>query len=379
MNNCIQNDNMNDNETTKQVIPFAAAASPPSAAKAKANEYLLSTPVQQQQQEEGEEETTTNKGGESSEEHQYSDADLNFALQQIEAENLLSSILLKKQNAALSATATAEEKRAKREKKEKTIWFPCLPEDDLDGIEESLRPTLGKFRDVIGPNGPITIQNPAVDPYWQELDPFALHTLKYAAKYMQCHAIEVASHEDATSVPIPKYSGFLLDNQVLKVLNQQVNGMMAQWRLSVMDLLTLHRSLGVSIEGSKAERQFNFAKFAVPQAMDGVAKFDRFPVAVMNVIALRRFVVGVDNDEVADLVFRMANCDRYKIIAKPFMYFNVFEVWTVFYGDSSVCCTRAYGREEGYKIGVNHLQIESLLQKQRQRPQKKRKSSDGQY
>ena len=61
-------------------------------------------------------------------------------------------------------------------------------------------------------------------------------------------------------------------------------------------------------------------------------EFDKMPIECMHRGALKKYIYGIDSMQMADLIFNLANCTKFEILAVPQKFFKAFSVWTKFYG-----------------------------------------------
>ena len=187
---------------------------------------------------------------------------------------------------------------------------------------------------VNGPDGPI----PTVTPDTWENDNDGLGYIWYDQTLLHISSKD-RSRERPTIIPISKYSKFYVCETFVQQFHEELNGKIHRWRLSTLDLLLQVQNYGLYME-HVGGAQYKWANEIVPKVMAGINKMNHFSVAILNIKHLKLAVEGVDDDETADFVMRIANCSRFEILAVPYG-FNDFEVWTRFDGDGKN--KRAFG------------------------------------
>ena len=117
----------------------------------------------------------------------------------------------------------------------------------------------------------------------------------------------------STNIPVPAYTNFLADPVFVRMHHQVVNGKILRWRNESMRLITQLVHVGQYDENELLD-QFVFARSKVFEIMTGLNSHTVLPAGVLNPMALKKYVQGVDSEETADFVHQMAVCNTYEII-----------------------------------------------------------------
>ena len=116
-----------------------------------------------------------------------------------------------------------------------------------------------------------------------------------------------------TNIPVPAYTNFLSDPVFVRMHHQVVNGKILRWRNESMRLITQLVHIARYDENELLD-QFVFARSKVFEIMKGLNSHSVLPAGVLNPMALKKYVEGVDSEETADFVHHMAVCNTYEII-----------------------------------------------------------------
>ena len=76
--------------------------------------------------------------------------------------------------------------------------------------------------------------------------------------------------------------------------------------------------------------QFLWAKYTCPSIRNGVKVFDKYPLDILNPQAILMLVDEVENEEMADFVFRLATCKKFDVCFMPYPKYNNFRILTEF-------------------------------------------------
>ena len=117
------------------------------------------------------------------------------------------------------------------------------------------------------------------------------------------------------------------------------------------------------------DEQFGWIDDNIDKAAEGINKFRSIPVEILHREALKEYIVGVDNDITADLIYNLANCSKFEVIGVPHEFFRTYVVWTKFYGikGENHDLVRAYGCTT-WKLGQREARTAQFA---RRRPSRK--------
>ena len=112
------------------------------------------------------------------------------------------------------------------------------------------------------------------------------------------------------------YTNHLNDQTFIKKTHRWINGMMGAWRDYTMVCIAKARDSG-AYDNDSAIGQLKFARDKVIDVMKGLDKVQNVPISILHYDAIMYTVEGVRDQELADFIVCMANCDGYKIIVAP--------------------------------------------------------------
>jgi hypothetical protein len=206
---------------------------------------------------------------------------------------------------------------------------------ETNSHEAIYNPTPGTKQMLHGIDGPIM----AISPFYKEKE-YSGFGYVYSGNtevYMSSSRLK-----QCTVVPMRRYINCLLNEEYIVDSNAQVNGRITHWHLGTLDLLDAVKMQGLFLEEMYVH-QYNWANTNVLHLQAGLAKVRKFPVDILNARTLMEVVEGVDNEELADFLYRMANCKQFCLIAIPYPQFRGFDVITRFDKDQET--KTAYGKE----------------------------------
>ena len=116
-----------------------------------------------------------------------------------------------------------------------------------------------------------------------------------------------ANPANRTFLPVANYTGYLLDPEYIVKDHKIVNGKLMAWRTSTLKIISklVHKR---QFEENQLVEQWTFARNDVMRASVGIQNQTKFPIGILNNIYLIKLVAGIDNLEMAHLIFHI---DKY--------------------------------------------------------------------
>jgi hypothetical protein len=115
-----------------------------------------------------------------------------------------------------------------------------------------------------------------------------------------------------TSIPMPNYCYHMVHHKYINHVHAKLCGKIVEWKDSVLEAISLldqtHKYSWTALRG-----QYHWANESLDRIMEGIQMQDVVPVTILNEIAMMQMVGGVDDEEKADFVIRMGNCETYTI------------------------------------------------------------------
>jgi hypothetical protein len=154
--------------------------------------------------------------------------------------------------------------------------------------------------------------------------------------HMTCTSLDMS-----TSVLMSGYTKHLQCPEYIRNRNAQVNGRITRWRTGTLKLLEQVEQSGLYLV-EDYENQYKFADKIIGKLQECLNEVKVFPIDILNKEALLQYVRGVDDEEVADFTYKIANCQTFCLITISESNFRSFQVITRFNGDNST--KTAYGQ-----------------------------------
>ena len=136
-------------------------------------------------------------------------------------------------------------------------------------------------------------------------------------------------HNGVTHLPVQKYSAHLTDSATISHMNDKIIGKLVAWRVQVMDLLDVITTQKWSRDES-IKKQIKWTTNQVDRAIVGMSNFRGGAIEIMHKDALKTFIDGTESNQLADLVYNVANCHKLEVISFPYSFFKAYLVWTRF-------------------------------------------------
>lgn len=146
-----------------------------------------------------------------------------------------------------------------------------------------------------------------------------------------------------TVVKVQNYKKHYVDPEYVAVQHQKLIGMMKQWRMLVLDII---KEMEDEWEFSwfAFKEQHNWAKTCLDPVMMGISKFNMVFIGLLNIEAVIELVDGVDTEEKADFIIKLAKCKSCEIALIRHNHLNNCTVVTIF--DDDTKHKIAYGKKE---------------------------------
>jgi hypothetical protein len=142
-------------------------------------------------------------------------------------------------------------------------------------------------------------------------------------------------------VPIKNYTHFLRDPNYVTIVHDKLKGMMFEWRKYTFQFLKeLHNEY--LLPERAVQKQMEFANSHLVKIMKGVQKMNSVPINIMSESAILKYVCGVDDEEKANFVYNMANCEKFTLAIITHEEVNNCSVVTIF--DENANEFHAYGK-----------------------------------
>jgi hypothetical protein len=129
-------------------------------------------------------------------------------------------------------------------------------------------------------------------------------------------------------VKMKNYKKHYVDPEYVTVQHQKLIGMMKQWKMLVLDII---KEMEDEWEFSwfAFREQHNLAKTCLDPVMIGVSKFNMIFIGLLNIEAVIELVSGVDNEEKANFILKLAKCKCYEIALIRHGHLNNCSIVTV--------------------------------------------------
>jgi hypothetical protein len=146
-----------------------------------------------------------------------------------------------------------------------------------------------------------------------------------------------------TVVPVKNYSKHYVDPDYVSVDHQKLIGMIKQWKMVVLDII---KEMEEEWEYSwfAFKEQHNWAKTQLDPLMVGISKFSMVSIGLLNAEAVMDLVQGIDDEEKADFVIKLARCKCCEIALVRHDHLNNCSIVTIFDEDNKRKI--AYGKKE---------------------------------
>jgi hypothetical protein len=146
-----------------------------------------------------------------------------------------------------------------------------------------------------------------------------------------------------TVVKVQNYKKHYIDTEYVAVQHQKLIGMMKQWKMLVLDII---KEMEDEWEFSwfAFKDQHNWAKTCLDPVMIGVSKFNMVFIGLLNIEAVIELVDGVDNEEQANFIIKLAKCKCCEIALIRHNHLNNCTIVTIFDEDNTKKI--AYGKKE---------------------------------
>jgi hypothetical protein len=134
-----------------------------------------------------------------------------------------------------------------------------------------------------------------------------------------------------------------VDPDYVSVDHQKLIGMIKQWKLIVLDII---KEMEEEWEYSwfAFKEQHNWAKTQLDPLMVGISKFSMVSIGLLNAEAVIDLVEGINDEEKADFVIKLARCKCCEIALVRHDHLNNCSIVTIFDEDSKRKI--AYGKKE---------------------------------
>jgi hypothetical protein len=115
-----------------------------------------------------------------------------------------------------------------------------------------------------------------------------------------------------TMIPVRRYTNYLGDKEYISLVHDKLKGKLFKWRTYSLQYLKDLRQQHLLPEAA-VRSQLNFVKFDCLRIIKGINLLKSVPIDVMSEEAIRKYVSGVDDEEKAHFVYKMANCHKFTI------------------------------------------------------------------
>jgi hypothetical protein len=156
-----------------------------------------------------------------------------------------------------------------------------------------------------------------------------------------------------TLIPVDNFWNYIVHSKYISLVHAKLCGKMVEWKDSVLEAISLldqaHKYSWTALRG-----QYHWANESLDAIMEGIQMQDVVPVTILNEIAMMQMVNGVDDEEKADFVIRMGNCETFTIAIVKDTKRNNVSIVTFF--DKDPDTQIAYGKGKVKDLSVfEHL------------------------
>jgi hypothetical protein len=146
-----------------------------------------------------------------------------------------------------------------------------------------------------------------------------------------------------TVVKMKNYNKHYVDPEYVTIQHQKLIGMMKQWKMLVLDIIKEMEDEW-KFSWFTFRDQHNWAKTCLDPVMIDVSKFNMIFIGLLNIEAVIELVLdGVDNEEKADFIIKLAKCKCCEIALIRHGHLNNCNIVTIF--DENNKQKIAYGKK----------------------------------